>query len=146
MRPSLISWDETARRVDADPAATVAMSREQWIARGARFHDVSDGQGERPGLAVGTVATTEGTNAIGVLDCGDPVTYLLVARTPPDRRRAVAAVLAALAEAEVVRPDDQIVDVERGHESQLWASRPASAEVTASRRSAPDGQILLVRR
>lgn len=144
MRSSSISWDESARRVEADPAATVAFSRAQWAQRGARFHETDDGQGEHPGLAVGSLATAQGTIDIGVLDYGEPVTYLLVSRASADRRNTVVAALAALSDDGVLDLEADVVDTagaaagrktSRAHRARRATRSSSTSRATAESRS-----------
>ena len=112
MTTPLIRWHDEPQKLEADPAATVAVSKEEWEKAGARFVEVDDGQGETPALATGIATTSAGELRFGVLDYSDG-TYLLVPGDAEHRERAMFALLGALHEAGIVDSDEQVLDVAR---------------------------------
>lgn len=109
-----ITWDQQARRLSADPAATIALSRSAWEAAGASFTELDDGQGEMPGLATATIDVSSGPVVIGVLDYGESSTYLLVPGSEPDRFATTAAVLELLESVDVLCIARDLLDLADG--------------------------------
>ncbi len=96
MTPTSIKWDKAAKKLDADPAATVALDRRAWESLGAVFVETDDGNGETPGFATATVQTADGPTRVGVVDYGEKSTYLLVPGSGPERLASTTAVLGIL--------------------------------------------------
>jgi hypothetical protein len=124
---SCIQWDPVASDIQADPAATLALDQSAWIRIGARFRPVDDGQGECPTLATATVTTPGGTVEIGVVDYGEPHTFLLVPGRDPERADSVDAVVEALI-ASGALSEEQVVDVARGAAEPELAQRVGAVE------------------
>ncbi len=59
MATTPIKWSAKAK-LDAGPAATVALDRAAWERHGETSREVDDNDGERPGLATATVRTPLG--------------------------------------------------------------------------------------
>lgn len=106
-----IRWDTEPRRLEADPAATLALDRAAWELLGAVFSARDDGQGEMPGLATGAVETSEGRVEVGIVDYGEGTTYLLVPGADPDRFATTAVVLETLESLGAVRLHEDLVDL-----------------------------------
>jgi len=108
---SLIRWSEPCTTVAADPGATLALDRVAWETLGARFAAADDGQGETPGLACALLRTAAGDVEIGILDYGEPATYILVPGRGARHAEMTDAVLNALAEAGAISLDADVIDV-----------------------------------
>ena len=106
-----LKWSKEPNRLEADPAATLAVDRTDWERLGAVFAPHDDGQGELADLAVGNVETSEGPVEIGIVDYGEDTTYLLVPGVDPDRFATTAAVLESLEAIGAVRLQDDLVDL-----------------------------------
>lgn len=118
-----VAWHRPAKRLAADPAATIALNRSAWEAVGASFGECDDGQGEMPGLATATVKLSSGPVVIGVLDYGESSTYLLVPGSEPHRFATTAAVLELLESVGVLRIDRDLLDLADGTESPTFEER-----------------------
>jgi hypothetical protein len=109
-----IRWNPGVDRFDANPAATVVLDRAAWERIGAVFVEHDDGDDERPGLAVGEIETDGGVVEFGVLDYGEPETFLLVSGRDRAAVDAARAVLSALQGAGVLDLTTQLSDFSAG--------------------------------
>jgi cold shock CspA family protein len=136
-----IRWDRTAKKVHADPAATVGLNRSAWERLGASFSESDDGNGETPGLATATVRTARGALRIGVLDYGEESTYVLV---PGDERTLLAntgAVLLALQDGEALRIEDDLLDIAGSDRTPTLEERVAELERVATQGRESGGSV-----
>jgi uncharacterized protein YuzE len=95
----------------ADPTATVSLDRSAWERAGAIFTNTDDGNGEMPGLATATVYVAGVPVQFGVLDYDSEDTYLLVPGTDPERLVTTTALLEALESADVLRVEEDLLDI-----------------------------------
>lgn len=102
-----IIWHPGVDRLDANPAATVALDRARWESLGATFAEADDGDGETPGLAVGQVNGID----FGVLDYGEEETFLLVADEARAATSPIESLLQALRQAGALDVDRELVVV-----------------------------------
>jgi hypothetical protein len=74
-----LSWsdDPDIESASFERIATLAISHEVWQSFGARFIDTEDPIGGVSRIAVGQVKTGDSTIEFGVLDHGEPTTFLL---------------------------------------------------------------------
>ncbi len=97
-----ITWT-AADHLDADPAATIALDRDAWQQRGARFRPVDDELSGTAALATASIALDGRAVDWAVLDHGQSTTFLLVGGHA-DAERVLYELLAqgALAPADVL--------------------------------------------
>ncbi len=107
-RTPSITWHASAKRLAAEPGATVAVDREAWEAAGAHFKPRDDHQGETPYLATGSAKTSSGSISFGVLDFGADVTYVLVPGTEETRPSIALRLLEVLEEVGALNIDDVV--------------------------------------
>jgi cold shock CspA family protein len=141
MSAPLIGWDKRAKKVHADPAATVGLDRSAWERLGASFSESDDGNGETPSLATATVRTARGALGIGVLDYGEESTYVLV---PGDERTLLAntgAVLLALQDAGALRIEDDLLDIVGSDRAPTLEERVAELERVATQGLESGGSV-----
>jgi hypothetical protein len=106
-----LSWEPGQETIGADLAATIAMDRAAWESAGAAFTDVDDGDGEQPGLAVGTVEINGKPEQFGILDYGDPTTHLRIAGAQAERPALTLLVIGELIAAGVLSGPDAVLEV-----------------------------------
>lgn len=111
MTVTTIKWHPKPKRVDADPGATLTLDRSAWEQAGATFTPTDDGNGETPGLATATVKTPAAPVQIGVVDYGEPTTYLLVPGSGPERLSRTVAVLGTLEAAGALHIQTDLFDL-----------------------------------
>src|SRR5690348_5989340 len=102
MRPTsqpasaVLNWNDQLEPLVGEPVATLALSRDEWEALGARFFEVEDPIGGITRIATGVFHAEPNAGVpgpFGVLDHGEDTTFLVTARNMADD--AVAATLAA---------------------------------------------------
>jgi cold shock protein len=111
MTVNTIKWHPKPKTVNADPAATLLVDRSAWEQAGASFTPTDDGNGETPGLATAVVKTPVAPVQIGIVDYGEPSTYLLVPGAGPDRLSTTFAVLETLEAAGALRIQTDLFDL-----------------------------------
>jgi hypothetical protein len=112
-----VKWSSDPGDFRGEVGATLGLDGPRWEALGARFTPRDDGNGERPGLAVGAVETANGELSFAVLDYGEDSTYLLVP-TVEERQLRTAAVLGAMRAREMI-VEAEILDASIGLEAAL---------------------------
>lgn len=116
--PKSISWMVDPNGFRGEIGATVALDARRWREAGAEFTEIDDGDGETVGIARGRATTTRsGSIDFGVLDYGEPETFLLVATELGEVPDRTAEVLDALREAGIL-----------GRERVLSEEHPSEAE------------------
>lgn len=111
MTTASLSWEPGQDTIAADMAATIAMDRAGWEAVGAEFTEVDDGDGERPGLAVGMVDSEDATAHFGVLDYAGETTHLLVPGEGSARSALTLHVIGALIDAGVLPGPEAVLEI-----------------------------------
>jgi cold shock CspA family protein len=82
------------------------MDAQQWKELGAQFTPTPDGEGEEPGLAVGTLGSGSASIQFGILDYGEDQTFLLVPASGEAKEQLARRAVEALVEAGIVEPLD----------------------------------------
>jgi hypothetical protein len=120
MTTAALTWEPGQDTIDADIAATIAKDRAAWESAGATFTEVDDGDGERPGLATGTLGIDGRPAHFGVLDYGDETTHLLIPGTSTERQALTTRVIGELISAGVLT-DDMVLEI-------IGLAKPATVE------------------
>jgi hypothetical protein len=121
MTTTSLPWHPGQETIDANIAATLEMNRAAWESAGATFVEVDDGDGDRPGLAVGGVDVDGRHVDFGVLDYAAPTTYLLVGGPDDTRPALTARVIDELLAAHIVPRPEVVLEI-------LGLAEPASPD------------------